>query len=134
MIAVHATDDGPALEGDVELTFELPPDGDKVRVHASMFLERWLPKLPPASAIVLAMCNDHGAALRRPAATPEGVPVHYGIGSVYAWQDGWPDAEPGAGQDAGQDTGPGAGQGAGQDPDRGGRIRLHADAWHILRP
>lgn len=102
IVAIHASDDGPMIADDVELTFELPPDDAKVRVHASAFLERWLPRLPPASAIVLAMCNEHGAALRRIAAAA--APVHYGIGNVYAWQD----------------------------LDRGGRIRLHADEWRIL--
>jgi hypothetical protein len=114
VVAVHASDDGPALTDDVELTFELPPGGGdggdasdlKVRVHASTFLERWLPRLPPARAIVLAMCNAHGAVLRRPAAAPAGVPVCHGLGDVYAWQD----------------------------LDRGGRIRLHADEWRTLRP
>jgi hypothetical protein len=113
VVAVHASDDGPALPEDVELTFELPPGGpggdapaQKVRVHASAFLERWLPRLPPAGAIVLAMCNAHGAALRRPAAAPAAAPVCHGIGDVYAWQD----------------------------LDRGGRIRLHADEWRTLRP
>ncbi len=104
VVAVHASDDGPAIADDVELTFELPPDDAKVRVHASAFLERWLPRLPPARAIVLAMCNEHGAALRCPAAAT--VPVHLGLGNVYAWQD----------------------------LDRGGRIRLHADEWRTLRP
>jgi hypothetical protein len=104
VVAVHATDDGPALADDVELTFELPPDGDKVRVHASAFLERWLPRLPRARAIVLAMCNEHGAALRCPAAAT--APVHYGIGNVYAWQE----------------------------LDRAGRIRLLADDWRTLTP
>ena len=106
VVAVHATDDGPAIADDVELTFELTPGDDqaRVRVLASAFLERWLPRLPPASAIVLAMCNAHGAALRCPAAAA--VPVHYGVGDVHAWQD----------------------------LDRGGRIRLHADEWHTLHP
>jgi len=116
VIAVHASDDGPALADDVELTFELPqelspdptPEVAKVRVHASMFLERWLPRLPAAPAIVLAMCNPHGAALRRPAAAPATapitVPVIYGLGDVHAWQD----------------------------LDRGGRIRLHAGEWRTL--
>ncbi len=104
VVAVHASDDGPALADDIELTFELPPGAgeERVRVLASAFLERWLPLLPPSSAIVLAMCNEHGAELRRPAAAT--VPVHYGIGNVYALQD----------------------------LDRGDRISLHADEWHTL--
>lgn len=104
VIAVHASDDGPALAGDVELTFELPPDGAKVRVHASAFLERWLPALPAAPAIALAMCNPRRATLRRIAAAA--VPVHYGIGDVRAWQD----------------------------LDRGSRIRLEADEWRTILP
>jgi hypothetical protein len=101
VVAVHASDDGPAIADDVELTFELPDD-TKVRVLASAFLERWLPRLPPASAIVLAMCNGHRAVLHRPAAAAS--PLWYGLGDVHAWQD----------------------------LDRGGRIRLHADEWRRL--
>jgi hypothetical protein len=111
VIAVHASDDGPALADDVELTFELPDgapsgakDGAKVRVHASVFLERWLPELPRAPAIALAMCNPRRATLRRIAAAA--APVHYGIGDVRAWQD----------------------------PARGARIRLQADEWRTLLP
>ena len=114
VVAVHASDDGPALDDDVELTFELPGEpgepsagGEppKVRVRASMFLERWLPRLPRARAIVLAMCNPHGASLRPLAAAAE-VPVHYGLGDVHAWQD----------------------------LDRDGRILLRADGWRTLSP
>lgn len=104
VIAVHASDDGPALADDVELTFELPPDGAPVRVHASAFLERWLPVLPPAKVIALAMCNPRRATLRRIAAAA--APVHYGIGDVSAWQD----------------------------PARGARLRLHAEEWRTLLP
>lgn len=112
VIAVHASDDGPALTDDVELTFELPPDGapgggpdgGKVRVHASAFLERWLPALPRAPVIALAMCNPRRATLRRIATAA--APVHYGIGDVRAWLD----------------------------PAHGGRIRLAADEWRTLLP
>ena len=103
IVAVHAADDGPALADDVELAFERP--GEPTRcVRASAFLERRLPELPPASAIVLAMCNAHGAVLQRPPAAS--APLYHGFGDVYAWQD----------------------------LDRGGRIRLHAAQWRTLRP
>lgn len=117
VIAVHASDDGPALADDVELTFELPgepgepgePAGEgapaaKVRVLASAFLARWLPRLPRASTIVLAMCNPHGAWL--PPLPGADVPVRYGLGDVVAWQD----------------------------LERGDRIRLRADGWRTLSP
>lgn len=84
VLALHSADDGDALAADIELEFELP-DG-AVTVLASDFLARWLPKLPPARAIVLALCNPHGATLRRPAAAV--VPIRYGLGDVASWRDG----------------------------------------------
>jgi hypothetical protein len=55
-------------------------------VLASLFLELWLPKLPrDPSAIVLALCNPHDAALRWPAASP--APVWYAHGDVTSWLD-----------------------------------------------
>lgn len=109
VVAIHATDDGPALADDVDLTFELPGPGappadpPKVSVLATRFLAQWLPRLPRARAIVLAMCNPHGAVLPPLAAAGE-VPVHHGFGDVVAWQD----------------------------LDRGDRIRLRADGWRTL--
>jgi hypothetical protein len=84
VLALHSADDGEALADDIELEFELP-DG-AVTVLASDFLARWLPKLPPARAVVLALCNSHDAALRRPPAAV--VPIHYGLGDVASWRDG----------------------------------------------
>jgi hypothetical protein len=84
VLALHSADDGEALADDIELEFELP-DG-AVTVLASDFLARWLPKLPPARAIVLALCNPHAATLGRPAAAV--VPIHYGSGDVASWRDG----------------------------------------------
>lgn len=84
VLALHSADDGEALRDDIELEFELPEGA--VSVLASDFLARWLPKLPPARAIVLALCNPHGAVLRRPSAAV--VPIHYGRGDVASWRDG----------------------------------------------
>lgn len=80
IVALHAADDGERLSDDIELEFEL---ADRpVTVLASMFLERWLPRLPRADAIVLAICNPHLARLRPPDATS---PIHYAIGEVTSW-------------------------------------------------
>lgn len=84
VLALHSADDGEVLPGDIELEFELP--GAPVTVLASDFLARWLPALPPARAIVLALCNPHGATLRRPPGAV--VPIHYGRGDVESWRDG----------------------------------------------
>ena len=99
VLALHSADDADALPDDVELEFELP-DGE-VAVLASTFLERWLPRLPPARAIVLALCNPHHARLRRPVALPAGATLHHGLGDVASWHE----------------------------PDRGDRILLTAEAW-----
>jgi hypothetical protein len=82
MIAVHSADDGEALPDDVELEFVL---GDRsVTVLLSAFLDRWLPRLGAASAIVLVMCNPHRATIR----TNARVPVYYALGDVESWLDG----------------------------------------------
>lgn len=83
VLALHSADDGEAHADDIELEFELPTGA--VSVLASDFLARWLPKLPPARAIVLALCNPHGAKLR---AAGVAVPIHYGLGDVQSWRDG----------------------------------------------
>lgn len=84
VLALHSADDGEAIADDIELEFEL---ADRpVSVLASAFLAQWLPKLPPARAVVLALCNPHGAILRRPPGAV--VPIHYGRGDVESWRDG----------------------------------------------
>jgi hypothetical protein len=84
VLALHSADDGEALADDIELEFELP-DGAPVTVLASQFLNVWLPQLPPASNVVLAMCNPHHAVLRRPSAAR--VPVYVASGDVESWLD-----------------------------------------------
>jgi hypothetical protein len=83
VIALHSADDAEAIADDIELYFELP-DRDPVTVLASQFFAEWLPRLPAASAIVLALCNPHRAALQRPATAP---PIYYALGDVEAWID-----------------------------------------------
>ncbi len=106
VLALHSADAGAPLADDIELEFELAPGGsESVLVLASAFLERWLPKLPAASEIVLAMCNPHHAVFRpRALATP----VHYAIGDVESWLDEAEDLDP--------------------------RIILTAPTWCTLRP
>ncbi len=84
VLALHSADDTQALADDVELEFELPER--PVSVLASAFLARWLPLLPPAPAIVLALCNPHRATLRRPAEAKGS--IHYGLGDVESWREG----------------------------------------------
>lgn len=103
VLALHTADDADAIAGDVELEFELP-DHPPVSVLTSAFLERWLPVLPRASAIVLALCNPHRATLSRPATAT--APVHYAHGDVTSWLDR---------------------------TDGGARIELVADSWSTLR-
>jgi hypothetical protein len=81
VLALHTADDAEAMPDDIELEFELP-DHAPVAVLASLFLAVWLPKLPrDASAVVLALCNPHRAALRAPA------PLWYAHGDVTSWID-----------------------------------------------
>ncbi|MBK9036830.1 MAG: hypothetical protein IPL61_37205 [Myxococcales bacterium] len=90
IVAVHAADDGPALADDVVLEFALPDT--IVTARLSTFLDRWLPRLPAAPAVVLALCNPHHAAMTAPAAAGDR-PVHYGLGPVDAWLDQRPGAD-----------------------------------------
>jgi hypothetical protein len=83
VLALHTADDAEPLADDLELELELPDRA--VTVLASAFLDRWLPRLPRASAIVLAICNPHHARLRRPASAT--APVHYALGEVASWRE-----------------------------------------------
>jgi hypothetical protein len=83
VLALHTSDDSEPLADDLELLFELPDRA--VTVLASAFLERWLPRLPQGSAIVLAICNPNRVVLRRPPAAT--VPVHYALGEVASWRE-----------------------------------------------
>jgi hypothetical protein len=83
VLALHTADDAEPIGDDLELELELP-DGP-VTVLASTFLARWLPKLPPAATIVLAICNPHRATLARPLAA--NVPVIYAHGEVASWRE-----------------------------------------------
>lgn len=84
VLALHAADDGAALGDDIELEFDL---GDaRAIAPLSAFLARWLPRLPSAATIVLALCNPHHARLPAPSAA-SGRPVWYGCGPVDSWLD-----------------------------------------------
>lgn len=112
VLALHTADDAELLADDLELELELPdrPPVSVYSVLASVFLDRWLPRLPQHSAIVLAICNPHRAVLRRPAAAA--VPVYQALGDVVAWY------EPASG-----DPAPG---------EPGDRILLSAEDWCTL--
>lgn len=83
VLALHSSDDAEPMADDIELEFELPDRA--VTVLASTFLARWIPQLPTTSAIVLALCNPHRAALRRPPGTS--APILYGMGDVASWRE-----------------------------------------------
>jgi hypothetical protein len=84
VLGLHTADDADAIADDIDLEFELP-NAPPVAVLASVFLDKWLPELPAASSIVLALCNPHNATLRRPAAAT--APVYYATGDVTSWLD-----------------------------------------------
>lgn len=84
VLALHSADDAEAIADDIELEFELP-GAPPVSVLASAFFDRWLPLLPRASTVVLALCNAHHAELRRPAGADG--PIHYGLGDVESWRE-----------------------------------------------
>lgn len=86
VLALHSADDGAPHRDDVDLEFELA--NGSVIVSLALFLSRWLPKLPDAPAIVLAMCNPNHATIRIPAPAP----LWYPTGDTESWID---DAEGG---------------------------------------
>ena len=86
VLALHSADDGAPHTDDVDLEFELA--GGSVIVSLALFLSRWLPTLPDASSIVLAMCNPHHATIR----IPTRLPLWYPTGDTESWID---DAEGG---------------------------------------
>jgi hypothetical protein len=86
VLALHSADAGEPHHDDVELEFVLDPTEPSVIVLLSTFLARWLPRLPSAPVVVLAMCNPHRATLGRPAGLAGG-PLHYAIGDVESWRD-----------------------------------------------
>lgn len=90
VLALHSADDSEPLAEDIELEFELP-DRAPVSVLASLFLAKWLPELPRASALVLALCNPHHASLRRPPAASG--PLYYALGDVESWLDHRPEEQ-----------------------------------------
>lgn len=102
VLALHSPDDAEPLGDDIDLELDLP-DGSSVLVLLSRFLATWLPKLPRASAIVLALCNPQRATPRAPAGAT--APIHYARGDVTSWLD----------------------------RDRGDRIELIAESWGTLR-
>lgn len=102
VLALHSPDDAEPLPDDIELELDLP-DGTSVLVLLSQFLATWLPRLPRAHAIVLALCNPHGATPRAPAG--ETTPIHVARGDVTSWLD----------------------------RDRGDRIELLAASWGTVR-
>ncbi|MEZ4362210.1 MAG: hypothetical protein R3B48_18625 [Kofleriaceae bacterium] len=127
VLALHS---GAATASAKELTLEfwLPPEeGDEERdpapiaVPLAAFLERWLPALPLAGPIVLALCNPGRLAVAHPRAAGAR-PLHYAVGDVESWLE----------LDDGVAGGPGL---AGEDElAAGGRFRLAAEAWHVTSP
>ncbi|HEY5926442.1 MAG TPA: hypothetical protein VIV11_32370 [Kofleriaceae bacterium] len=84
LLAIHSPDDSPPVTGDIELEFELP-EQPSVGAMTSTFLDKWLPTLPRASALVLVLCNPHRAELQRPNAAAG--PLYYAHGDVESWLD-----------------------------------------------
>ncbi|HEX5062149.1 MAG TPA: hypothetical protein VFV99_22420 [Kofleriaceae bacterium] len=82
VVAVHSADDSEPIADDVELEFELP-GAQPVSVLASLFLAKWLPRLPHTNALVLALCNPHRATL----APPSDATLYYANGDVESWVD-----------------------------------------------
>ncbi len=81
VVALHSADEQPH-EGDVELLFELPDQS--VMVGLSAWLDVFLPRLPAADDVVLALCNPRRVAIHVPPAAPR---IHFALGDVTSWWD-----------------------------------------------
>jgi hypothetical protein len=77
VLALHSADDAAPMTDDIELLF----DDVHVTVLASDFLAKWLPMLPTAKHVVLALCNPHHATLRAP------VPFYLATDDVESWRE-----------------------------------------------
>lgn len=77
ILALHSADDAEPMDDDIELLF----DDVGATALASDFLAKWLPLLPPAKHIVLALCNPHHATLRVPR------PMFVATGDVESWRE-----------------------------------------------
>jgi hypothetical protein len=90
VLALHASEEQPAPDSDVELEFwieEIDPDY-VVNVPLARFLDVWLPRLVDGSerSIVLALCNPGSTAIARPAAAGR-AELHFGLGDVDSWRE-----------------------------------------------
>ncbi len=83
VLALHSPDESEPRTDDVVLVFDLP-DGTTAPVMLSTFLARWLPVLPAAKTIVLALCNPHGATPPYAGTTPL---LYARRGDVTSWID-----------------------------------------------
>lgn len=67
VLALHSAD---RAAGDVDdntpFDLELEVDGERLHIPLERFLEVWLPKLPRADDLVLALCNPTGFRFSRP--------------------------------------------------------------------
>ncbi|MGE0871993.1 MAG: hypothetical protein AB7P03_25770 [Kofleriaceae bacterium] len=106
VVAVHSADDAEDVAGDIDLELELDDGRASVSVLATVFLARWLPRLPrDVRAIVLVVCNPHRSRLGPVACAT--LPIHYPLGDATAWLD---------------------------EDDLGTRIRIAAETWCTLEP
>ena len=89
IVALHCTEVGPIHPDDVELEFFLDAAavGPSVTAPLSAFLDVWLPRIRGGErAVVLTLCNPHGAVIRGPASLGPR-PLFYALGDVESWLD-----------------------------------------------
>lgn len=66
VLALHSAEREATATGPFDL--ELVVDGERLHVPLERFLEVWLPRLPPADELVLAVCNPTAFRFTRPSA------------------------------------------------------------------
>lgn len=66
VLALHSAERDEEQDEATPFDLELVVDGERLHVPLEKFLGVWLPRLPPADDVVLALCNPTGFRFSRP--------------------------------------------------------------------
>jgi hypothetical protein len=84
VLALHNAPPEDALES-TGFLLEFDIDGERLHVELEAFLKVWLPRLPTADTVVLALCNPERRELPRPRGLSGGTRFIHALGDVESW-------------------------------------------------